>query len=180
LEEYYYDADGNIISHNYYNPNSHRQKDIAIDDPYLPPLNGSIKYIDNHDHGTEELSFKLPASKSPIMESLCVCAILGWGINIKHLKHPTVNSFPEITFEVTDFEYYYQKSRSICSKQHPTEDITSRVKSLRRWFTHFPKKKDRQFNKSFILTVKPDYATKVFEMIERNHHINVHKRSLVH
>jgi len=115
----------------------------------------------------EELScdpsdFKLPASKSPIMEAMVVCAIKNWGISI-HKSAPN-----QVVFRVSDFDRYYKISRAICSKQHPTEDIGSRVKSLRRWFDNFPKKKDRQDNPNFLLAVKANGTKKVNEMIERN------------
>jgi len=106
--------------------------------------------------------FKLPASKSPIMEAMVVCAIKNWGISI-HRSSPN-----QVVFRVSDFDRYYKISRSICSKQHPTEDIGSRVKSLRRWFDNFPKKKDRQDNPDFLLAVKSSGTKKVNEMIERN------------
>jgi len=106
--------------------------------------------------------FKLPASKSPIMEAMVVCAIKNWGL-VLHKSSPN-----QVVFRVTDFERYYKISRAICSKQHPTEDIGSRVKSLRRWFDNFPKKKDRQDNPNFLLAVKSSGTKKVNEMIERN------------
>jgi len=106
--------------------------------------------------------FKLPASKCPIMEATAFCAIKNWGISV------AVSSPNEVVFSVTDFDQYYKISRSICSKQHPTEDIGSRVKSLRRWFSSFPKKKERKEHPHFELTVKPSGARKVNEMIEKN------------
>jgi len=112
--------------------------------------------------GCDPSDYKLPASKSPIMEAMVVCAIKNWGIAI-HANSPN-----QVVFRVTDFEKYYKISRAICSKQHPTEDIGSRVKSLRRWFDNFPKKKDRQDNPNFLLDVKSSGTKKVNEMIERN------------
>jgi len=87
------------------------------------------------DMSCDPSDFKLPASKSPIMEAMVVCAIKNWGISIHR------NSPNQVVFRVSDFDRYYKISRTICSKQHPTEDIGSRVKSLRRWFDNFPKKK---------------------------------------
>jgi len=119
----------------------------------------------------EFADFKLPASKSPIMEAMVVCAIKNWGLEL-HKSSPN-----QVVFRVTDFERYYKKSRAICSKQHPTEDIGSRVKSLRRWFDNFPKKKDRQDIPNFLLAVKSSGTKKVNEMIERNTHLlGVQKR----
>jgi len=111
--------------------------------------------------------FKLPASKSPIMEAMVVCALNGWGIEIGKNNRPTSTKPAEVVFKVTDFNRYYKISRAICSKQRPTDDLGSRIKSLRRWFVNFPKKKDRCEN-SFSLSVKPTIAKKVNEIIERN------------
>jgi len=111
--------------------------------------------------------FKLPASKSPVMEALVVCALNGWGVDILKNNRHTSNTKAEVEFRVSDFNLYYTLSRRICSKQRPTDDLGSRIKSLRRWFTNFPKKRDRCEN-SFNLTVKPDEAKKVSEIIEKN------------
>jgi hypothetical protein len=111
--------------------------------------------------------FKLPASKSPIMEAMVVCAMNGWGIEIITNNRATSTKPAEVVFRVTDFNHYYKISRTICSKQRPTDDLGSRIKSLRRWFVNFPKKKDRIEN-SFNLIVKPAIAKKVSEIIERN------------
>jgi hypothetical protein len=111
--------------------------------------------------------FKLPASKSPVMEALVVCALNGWGVDILKNNRHTSNTKAEVEFRVSDFNLYYTLSRRICSKQRPTDDLGSRIKSLRRWFTNFPKKRDRCEN-SFNLTVKPEEAKKVSEIIEKN------------
>jgi len=108
------------------------------------------------------IDFKLPASKSPIMEAMVVCAIKNWGIAV-YKSAPNM-----VVFRVMDFDRYYKISRAICSKQHPTEDIGSRVKSLRRWFDNFPKKKDRIDSPNFLLALKQSVTKKVNEMIERN------------
>jgi len=113
------------------------------------------------------LGFKLPASKSPIMEAMVVCALNGWGLEIVKNNRATSISAAEVMFRVTDFNRYYKISRAICSKHRPTDDLGSRIKSLRRWFVNFPKKKDRCEN-SFYLLVKPNIAKKVNEIIERN------------
>jgi len=128
--------------------------------------------------GLDELpiGFKLPASKSPIMEAMSFCAIKGWGIELQSCKDE--NDTPaSVVFKVTDFDKYYKYSSAICSKQNPTEDIGSRVKSLRRWFTNFPKKRDRKENPQFLLEVKADVAKKVYDMIEKYKcFVNVQKR----
>jgi hypothetical protein len=110
--------------------------------------------------------FKLPASKTPIMEAMVVCALNGWGIEIVKSNRKSSTS-AEVVFLVSDFNRYYKISRAICSKHRPTDDLGSRIKSLRRWFVNFPKKKDRVEN-SFYLTVKPSIAIKVYDIIEKN------------
>jgi len=111
--------------------------------------------------------FKLPASKSPIMEALAYCAINKWGIEIIQCEDQNDESTAKVVFHVIDFEVYYKYSSAICSKQNPTEDIGSRVKSLRRWFVNFPKKRDRKDLTNFSLEVKSEVAKKVYEMIEK-------------
>jgi hypothetical protein len=110
--------------------------------------------------------FKLPASKTPIMEAMVVCALNGWGIEIAKSSRKT-STTAEVVFLVSDFNRYYKISRAICSKHRPTDDLGSRIKSLRRWFVNFPKKKDRVEN-TFYLTVKPSIAIKVYDIIEKN------------
>jgi len=102
------------------------------------------------------------------MEAMVVCALHGWGIDVVKNFKGTTSSPAEVVFKVTDFDRYYRISRTICSKQRPTDDLGSRVKSLRRWFVNFPKKKDRCENAPFLLVVKPHITKKVIEIIERN------------
>jgi len=121
--------------------------------------------------------FKLPASKSPIMEAMAYCAINRWGIEIVQCQDQTDDSPAKVVFRVLDFELYYKYSCAICSKQNPTEDIGSRVKSLRRWFVNFPKKRDRREYSHFSLEVKPEVSKKVYEMVEKYKcNINVNKK----
>jgi len=130
-----------------------------------------------NDEDDEPNGYKLPASKSPIMEAMSFCAIKKWGIEIEECKDKTEDSNAQVIFRVTDFEKYYKYSTLICSKQNPTEDIGSRVKSLRRWFTNFPKKKDRKDNSPFSLEVRPDVSKKVHDMVEKYRlMVNVKKR----
>jgi len=145
----------------------------ALEEPQtIAPISTSEvdEQISNYSNSFEDDptgGFKLPASKSPIMEAMVVCALNGWGIRlVQHIIDDAGN--PEIIFQVLDFDRYYRISRLICSKQRPTDDVGSRVKSLRRWFTNFPKKKVRCEKGEFLLTVKPNIAKKVSEIIERN------------
>jgi len=137
---------------------------ISMEDDMEEVLNNETDGVEEDDP-TE--GFKLPASKSPIMEAMVVCALNGWGIEILKNIRATSNSPAEVVFKVTDFNRYYKISRAICSKQRPTDDLGSRIKSLRRWFVNFPKKKDRCEN-TFLLMVKPTIAKKVNEIIDRN------------
>jgi len=145
--------------------------DMKIKRP-LPMMEDDMEEVPNteadvveEDDPTE--GFKLPASKSPIMEAMVVCALNSWGIEILKNVRATSASPAEVVFKVTDFNRYYKISRAICSKQRPTDDLGSRIKSLRRWFVNFPKKKDRCEN-TFLLMVKPTIAKKVNEIIDRN------------
>jgi hypothetical protein len=127
--------------------------------PQIPEPSTDLVDIDIGD-------FKLPASKTPIMEAMVVCALNGWGLEIvKSIRKSSTQA--EVVFLVSDFNRYYKISRAICSKHRPTDDLGSRIKSLRRWFVNFPKKKDRVEN-SFLLTVKPSIAIKVYDIIEKN------------
>lgn len=121
------------------------------------------------------LDFKLPQSKSPIMEATTYCAVNNWGIEIFKNQKATPNGDPaEVIFRVTDFQRYSRLSRLICSKQNPTEDGGARVKTLRRWFCSFPKKKERNLKKPFFLVVKPGSKTeKVSTMIEKTSKLSV-------
>jgi len=136
---------------------------------FVEPIDGAGGCLtDGIDEDDPTGGFKLPASKSPIMEAMVVCGLNGWGIDIVKNSRGGSNDPVEVVFRVTDFDRYYRISRSICSKQRPTDDVGSRVKSLRRWFVNFPKKKDRNDNVPFLLVVKPQIAKKVNEIIERN------------
>jgi hypothetical protein len=106
-------------------------------------------------------AFKLPSSKSPIMEAMVYCALQKWGIEITHNDKAS----QRIVFKVTDFENYYKLSCSICSKQTPSEDIRSRMKALQRWFISFPSRKD--LHQPFNLTVKLRQFRKVREIIDK-------------
>jgi len=176
--------------HSYYPPI--RNQGIEIKYEVYPPLNLMDPYGEDKETMNERKrkleeendfddipmgGWKLPASKSPIMEAMAFCAIKRWGIEILQCQDQTDDAPAKVVFRVLDFELYYKYSCAICSKQNPTEDLGSRVKSLRRWFVNFPKKRDRRENPNFSLEVKPDVAKKVYEMIEKYKcQINVKKR----
>jgi len=176
--------------HSYYPPIRNQGNDIKYEEPSfstsMEPFGEENKETMNdrkRKFEEDELDdipsngWKLPASKSPIMEAMAFCAIKRWGIEIVLCQDQTDDSPAKVVFRVLDFELYYKYSCAICSKQNPTEDLGSRVKSLRRWFVNFPKKRDRRENPQFSLEVKPDVAKKVYEMIEKYKcQINVKKR----
>lgn len=89
---------------------------------------------------------KLGTSKSPVIEAFVYCALKGWGVQIKRCTRN------EVEFVVTDFDYYYNCSNRICSKQRPTEDISARIKGLKRWFPDFPARK-AQISGTFTVSV---------------------------
>jgi len=147
--------------HSYYPPI--RQGEVKFEDTsyipneLIPQMEYNDKEINDRKRKFEEeneyeypMNWKLPASKSPIMEAMAFCAIQRWGIEISQCQDQIDGSPAKVVFRVLDFEKYYKYSCAICSKQNPTEDLGSRVKSLRRWFVNFPKKK-RQKREPTIL-----------------------------
>lgn len=102
---------------------------------------------------TEDGLPRLEVSKSPIIEALVYCAFSGWGIDLLD------DSSDDISFRVWDFTKYYEMSALICSKQRPTEDETSRVKALKRWFPDFPSSRERRRSDTpFIIHVRSSSA----------------------
>jgi len=133
-----------------------------------------IESVDFMSYGLPE-DFKLPVSKSPIMESLSFCAVEKWGIEVVTAE-ATSDGNASVIFKVTNFDMYYKYSCAICSKHKPTEDVGARVKALRRWFSDFPKKKFRKNNPVFQLEVKPQSAKKVYDMIQRHRSLTTMKK----
>jgi len=121
---------------------------------------------DDLPNGLENI--KLTPSKSPIMDALVYCALNNWGIRLVREEGD------DIQFEVTNFSQYYTISARICSKQNPTEDQSSRIKSLKRWFPDFPSKRENGYIKeTFTISVakrtrKDNKPKKLQEIIERN------------
>jgi len=105
---------------------------------------------------------KLSVSKSPVLESVIYCALNKWGIELVSQPKEEV-----IKFQVLDFEQFSQYAALVNSKTRPTNDLSSRVKALRRWFDGIPKVKSRKG--PFLMTVKgsPEKQKKVREMIEK-------------
>lgn len=111
---------------------------------------------------------KLESSKSPILDALVYCALKGWGMRL------TKNEGDDIRITVDDFQEYYRCSAVICSKEHPTEDQSARIKALRRWFPDFPAKQDEaiMLNQPFEVQVmrtasKDNKPRKLREIISR-------------
>jgi hypothetical protein len=78
--------------------------------------------------------FKIPTTRCPILESLIYCAARKWGITL--FRCDAANR--KITFMVTDFDKYYSMSCAICSKERPSGDLRSRLKTLKIWFVSVP------------------------------------------
>lgn len=110
-----------------------------------------------------EENFKLGTSKSPVIEAFIYCALKGWGV---HVKTCTRN---EVEFTVSDFDRYYSASNRICSKHRPTEDISARIKGLKRWFPDFPARKS-QISESFTVSVGKDKnkLSKIRQILHKN------------
>jgi hypothetical protein len=132
-----------------------------------PPHSASIVTPPTRNLPDPPPAFKLPVSKSPIMDALCYCALQGWGMRVFMNRKATAASPAEVVFRVDDFDRYYRISRSICSKQTPTEDIGARVKALRRWFSNFPAKRERS-DSPFDLTVRANGVRKVRQLLQEN------------
>jgi len=132
-----------------------------------PPNSTSVVTPPSRSLPDPPLSFKLPVSKSPIMDALCYCALQGWGMRVLLNRKATATSPAEVVFRVDDFDRYYRISRSICSKQNPTEDIGARVKALRRWFSNFPAKRERS-DSPFDLSVRGNGVRKVRQLLQEN------------
>jgi hypothetical protein len=122
--------------------------------------------------------FKLPPSKTPIIDAILYCAIKGEsGITIEHRDDE------RILFKVTDYDRFYEKQKRVCSKQNPTDDESSRIKTIQRWFKNFPTKKERSKTNETIFffsiekSVSEDKFSKIGKIIEKLEcTINVNKR----
>jgi hypothetical protein len=110
-----------------------------------------------------EECFKLGTSKSPVIEAFIYCALKGWGVTVKKCTRN------EVEFNVTDFDRYYSASNRICSKHRPTEDVSARIKGLKRWFPDFPARKS-QISDSFTVSVGKDKGklAKIRQILQKN------------
>jgi len=124
------------------------------------------------------LGFCLPVSKSPIMDALCYCALVGWGVNVLVNRKPTGSTPGELIFRFVDFDRYYRISQRICSKQTPTEDVGARVKALRRFLDNFPVKSERT-GSQFDAIVRPNYVSKLQSHLEENRTLLEDNRTLL-
>jgi len=121
--------------------------------------------------------YKLPPSKTPIIDAIIYCAIKGEGITIESRDQN------KILFKVTDYEVFYEKQKQVCSKQNPTDDESSRIKTIQRWFKNFPTKKERSKTNQTIFyfsvekSISEDKFRKIGKIIEKlEASINVNKR----
>jgi len=92
--------------------------------------------------------FRLGTSKSPVIDALVYCALMEYGLKL------TTNNSQLIQFQIDDFNLYYRTSKEVCSKAHPTDDMYSRVKALRRWFPDFPCWKDISQNEFVTISMR--------------------------
>jgi len=105
---------------------------------------------------------KLRSSKSPVIEAFVFCALQEWGVKVKKTDRK------ELQFEITDFDYFYERSNRICSKQRPTEDISARIKGLKRWFPDFPARRS-QITGPFTVSVhNRDKVQKIRTILDKN------------
>jgi len=122
--------------------------------------------------------YKLPPSKTPIIDAIIYCAIKQEGIEIESRDQN------QILFKVTDYDTFYEKQKRVCSKQNPTDDESSRIKTIQRWFKNFPTKKERSktnqttvFHFSVERSISEDKFRKILKIIEKLEcSINVNKR----
>jgi len=112
-----------------------------------------------------EESFKLASSRSPVIEAFVYCALQGWGVEI------TRSTLDDIEFTVSDFDSYYRQSSRICSKHRPTEDISSRLKGLKRWLPEFPARKSLITGPFKVSVAHGDKFKKIQAMLERNREV---------
>lgn len=100
----------------------------------------SISSSPSSNFHAQEKKFKLQSSKSPVVDALFFCALTKQGITLVDDGEKS----KMVQFRLHDFNLYYNKSKDICSKAHPTDDVNSRVKALQRWFPDFPSLKELQ------------------------------------
>jgi len=111
--------------------------------------------------------FKLSPSKTPIIDAIIYCALKEEGITIESRDNT------KILFKVTDYEIFYEKQKQVCSKQNPTDDESSRIKTIQRWFKNFPTKKERSKTNQTIFyfsvekSISEDKFRKIGKIIEK-------------
>jgi len=111
-----------------------------------------------------ERNFKLQSSKSPVIDALFFCALTKQGLTLIDDGEKS----KVVQFRLHDFPLYYAKSKDICSKAHPTDDINSRVKALQRWFPDFPSLKELQKGMPYVFGLSRD-----------KHHVNFGKLQVI-
>jgi len=118
--------------------------------------------INNKMNMKQNKNFKLGSSKSPVIDALVYCALTKQGLCLIEEGSRIVQ------FRMDDFPLYYSKSRGVCSKAHPTDDLNSRVKALQRWFPDFPTLKE-------LARGLPC----VFSLLREKNHVNFSKMQVI-
>jgi len=141
-------------------------------EPFFQPLLLRSPPIDN-------LTEKLPSSKTPVIDAFIYCAICNWGVSIS----PSQDRLPNV-FTINDFNKYWEYSSKICSKPAPTETQVARLKALRRWFADFPGIKKikviKEGKEPIVVQVKQDRIGDVIAIVKKySQIINTRCRSLV-
>jgi len=138
----------------------------------------SLVNMNNEEEEEDMDDTKLPPSKTPIIDAILYCALKGeYGISIEYRDDS------KILFKVTDYDRFYEKQKRVCSKQNPTDDESSRIKTIQRWFKNFPTKKERSKTNQTIFffsvekSVSEDKFKKIIKIMEKLEcSINVNKR----
>jgi len=133
------------------------------DAEYTEDINHDIHMSTSDKLDDEDDGFKLGSSKCPVIEAFVYCALKGWGVQLKKCTGK------DVEFTVNDFDRYYRCSNRICSKQRPTEDVSSRIKGLKRWFPDFPARKS-QITGSFTVSVAKgnNKINKIRQILQKN------------
>jgi len=166
-----------------YSPTESQENEDSISEESLSQIDSfsqkDFKKRKSKEETDSELddSHKLPPSKTPIIDALIYCALKEDGITIESRTDSS------ILFRVSDYDTFYEKQKQVCSKQNPTDDESSRVKTIQRWFKNFPTKKERSKSQctSFFFSVdksvSEDKFRKIGKIIDRLEcSLNVHKR----
>jgi hypothetical protein len=90
----------------------------------------------------------LPTSKTPIMDALVYCAYKKLSINIHR------NDQDAIQFQVTNWVSFLKNCELVSNKPRPTTEVSSRLKTFRRWFDGIPWSNNKNYLDPCVITVK--------------------------